>query len=226
VIVSEWTREVDRIALAVRQGGLRVVGVTSPDHKSGVSALAFSLAMTIALSGTSTLIVDLTAGPDDDAKDIIWRPGLGGAGQAIMRRADGIDVLRARFDGNTRFLFNNVEQLRRAFDDDLKQYQAIVIDLPPVCAGEATHISGVAAAAACDGVILVCVGGRIRREALTMGTVSLQSAGAKICGTVVNDVECPTLGAEFAREARRLRRFSPRISSWLERKALASNFLN
>jgi hypothetical protein len=59
-----------------------------------------------------------------------------------------------------------------------------------------------------------------------MGTAVLASAQANLLGTVLNDMQCPTLGAEIAREAQRLQPFAPRFANWVSGKALDSSFLN
>jgi Mrp family chromosome partitioning ATPase len=225
-VIDGWTHEVERIALATIGRGIRSVGITSPGGHSGVSTLAADLAEVTALSGVTTLFVDLTASVLPNARDVIWRPGEGGAGQAIVRDPRGFDVLTAKFDVSTRFLFNNVERLKQSLGEELVRYNAIIVDIPALCVPEAEHINGAAAAAACDGVLLVCVSGRITRAELIKGASALTSAKANVLGTVLNDIECPTLGAEIAREARRLEQFAPRFAKWVSGKALNSSFLN
>jgi Mrp family chromosome partitioning ATPase len=225
-VIDGWTHEIERIALATLGRGIRSIGITSPGHQAGVSTLAADLAAVTALSGVATLFVDLTAKVQPNARDIIWRPGEGGAGQAITRDPRGFDVLTARFDVTTRFLFNNVERLRQSLGEELARYKAVIVDIPALCIADSEHINGAAAAAACDGVLLVCVSGRITRAELIKGASALNSAKANVLGTVLNDVDCPTLGAEIAREARRLEPFAPRFANWVSGKALNSSFLN
>jgi Mrp family chromosome partitioning ATPase len=225
-VIDGWTHEVERIALTTLGRGIRSVGIASPNHQAGVSTLAADLAAITVLSGVSTLFVDLTAKVQPNARDIIWRPGEGGAGQAITRDPRGFDVLTARFDATTRFLFNNVDRLKQSLGEELARYKAVIVDIPALCVADSEHINGSAAAAACDGVVLVCVSGRITRAELSMGTAVLASAQANLLGTVLNDMQCPTLGAEIAREAQRLQPFTPRFANWVSGKALDSSFLN
>jgi Mrp family chromosome partitioning ATPase len=225
-VIDGWTHEVERIALATLGQGIRTIGITSHGGQAGVSTLAADLAEVTALSGVSTLYVNLTTTVQPNARDIIWRPGEGGAGQAITRDARGFDVLTARFDLPTRFLFNNVDRLKQSFSEELARYKAVIIDIPALCVAEAEHINGAAAAAACDGVLLVCVSGRVTRAELIKGTAAMDAAKVNVLGTVLNDIECPSLGAEIAREALRLERFAPRFANWVSRQALNSPFLN
>lgn len=110
--------------------------------------------------------------------------------------------------------------------EEFVQYDAVVIDIPAVPSIDATCLNGAAAAAACDGVLLVCLSGELSREELNASLDALANTEAKLLGTVLNDMKYPTLGAELAREALRFRRYLPRFSRWLERKALASVLLN
>jgi Mrp family chromosome partitioning ATPase len=225
-VIDGWTHEVERIALATLGRGTRSIGITSPGRHAGVSTLAIDLAAVTALSGVPTLFVDLTGKVQPNQRDIIWRPGEGGAGQAITRDARGFDVLTARFDITTRFLFNNVERLKQSLGEELARYKAVIVDIPALCVAEADHINGAAAAAACDGVLLVCVSGLITRAELITAASALNSAKANVLGTVLNDVHCPSLGSEIAREARRLEPFAPRFANWIGGKAVNSSFLN
>jgi hypothetical protein len=169
---------------------------------------------------------DLTGRAEEKVPESVWRPGEGGAGQSITRDPRGFDRLVARFSPDARYLFNNVERLRRALGEDLAHYQAIIVDMPPVPANDVERVNGAAASAACDAVLLVCMSGRVSRNELNDCMDALANAQAKILGTILNDMQNPTLGAELAREARKMRRFFPRMANWLERKANSSVFLN
>lgn len=225
-MIDGWTHEVERIALATLGQGLRLIGIASHGGQAGVSSLAADLAEVTSLSGVSTLYVDLTTTVLPNSRDIIWRPGEGGAGQAITHDPRGFDVLTARFDAPTRFLFNNVDRLKQSLGEELARYNAVIVDIPPLCVADAGQINGSAAAAACDGVLLVCVSGRITRAELIQGASALHAAKANVVGTVLNDLDCPTVGSEIAREAARLEPFAPRFANWVRGRALNSPFLN
>jgi hypothetical protein len=54
----------------------------------------------------------------------------------------------------------------------------------------------------------------------------LEASRIELAGLILNDRFNPTLAAELAREAGRLRIVAPRMSRWLARKALGSRFLS
>ncbi len=205
---------------------MRVVGVTSPQPASGVSSVCRRICEAVARSGTRTLLVDLSGKPEVGPVTTVWYPGVGGAGQSIRRVSAGYDCVVATFDKDSRFLFNNIERLRRSLAEEFPSYEAIIVDIPSVPSADPAGLNGAAAAAACDGVLLICVSCEVSREQLNESLDAMANVEANLVGVVLNDIRNPTLGAEFAREARRMRRYLPRLSGWLERKALSSVILN
>lgn len=225
---DRWTSHVERIVFATFARGVRVIGVTGARPESGVSSVCRCIAEAVTRTGRKTLLLDLSGRPDPGpaAVSAAWRPGEGGAGQSIRPEPGGYDRLAATFDAGSRGLFNNIDRLRRALGEDLSQYEAIVVDLPSVPVADQDRLNGAAVAAACDAVVLVCVAGEVSREQVSASLDALANAQAQLLGTVLNDMRNPTLGAEIAREAARFRRYLPRLSGWVERKALASVLLN
>jgi hypothetical protein len=136
------------------------------------------------------------------------------------------DRIVANPSGPLRAPFNNVEQMRQLFHQELAHYTAVVVDLPSILGDHQQRINPLAPAAACDGVYVLCMAGIVDNDALTAAMKLLRQSAVNILGVVVNDAENPSLGAEIAREARRVSRLTPGLSRWLERKALAVKFLN
>jgi hypothetical protein len=141
---------------------------------------------------------------------------------------NGLERLIAEPVGAARDPFNNVQLMRRLFHEELAQFEAIVVDLPPVVPrhGGRERINPLASIAACDGVYLVCMAGDVDSESLAQTMKLLRQCDAKLVGVVVNEALNPTLGEELAREARRLKRFLPGVSRWLETKALSARLIN
>ena len=93
---QSWVRPVEQIVLPALEGKVRVLGITSPDGKVGVSMLAEAAANTLGRSGTKVLLLDLTeAIGRDDRNRPAWTPGEVGAIKAVtarewrLRRAGG-----------------------------------------------------------------------------------------------------------------------------------------
>lgn len=217
---------VERIVFATFKRGNRVVAVTSPKQASGVTTLCEHIAQITALNGNRTLLVDMTRKAEEDLPQALWRPCEDNAGQSVVRDPRGFDRLTARFSANDRFIFCNTDHLRRSFAEDLSAYDAVVVDTRPVPTVETAFINGAAAAAACDAAVLLCMSGKVTRTEIAECHDALANAQVNLLGVVLNEMQNPTLGAELAREARRFQRIIPWFCRWLERKALASTFLN
>ena len=63
--LNQLAKEIERIHLATFGKGDRIVGLTAPYPASGVSVVAALLAERCKLSGTSTLLCDLSMADDD-----------------------------------------------------------------------------------------------------------------------------------------------------------------
>ena len=225
-MVECWATAVERVVFATLKRDKRVVSVTSPQPRSGVSALCEQLARSTSLSGMRTLLLDTTGCAEESVPLSVWQPGMGNAGQSILRDPAGFDRLRARFTREDRFKFNNVAHLRQAFAEDLSAYEAVIVDTLPVPANDVSHINGAAVAAACDGALLLCMDGLVSRSALAAAHEALANTQVTLLGVVLNEMHNPTVGMEIAREAGKLRRYMPGLATWLERKARSSVILN
>ena len=185
------------------------------------------MACIISKTSKSVLLADFSRVAEAELATLPWQPGQDGTARAIVRDEKGFDRLTARFDSDARFLFNNVERLRWTLKEDCSHYGAIVVDLPEVPSRFQDRLNGAAIAAACETVLLVALTGQITQTALQESIDDvLSSAGASLGGLVLNDRCSPSLGHEFAREARRLARIAPGLSRRLEAFALKNRFLN
>jgi protein-tyrosine kinase len=225
-MVECWSPMMERIVFATVKRDKRIVGVTSPQPSSGVTSLCEQLAAVASMTGLRTLLLDMTGRAEDTIPTSVWQPGLGNAGQSITRDPAGFDRLVARFTKEDRFKFNNVENLRQAFAEDLAAYDAVIVDAQPVPTTDMGHINGASAVAACDGAILLCMSGRVSRSELVDAQDALANTQVALLGVVLNEMQNPTVGTEIARESARLRRYMPGVADWLERKALKSALLN
>lgn len=223
---DSWIPIAERIVFATLDRGHRSIAVTSAQARAGVTTLSETLARVTTLSGKRTLLIDLSGIAGHGASTSAWTPGERNVSIAIQPDPLSFSRLPVQFSQEGRYVFSNVALVRQALAEDFAEFEAIFVDLPPVPQGGSDRINGSAMAAACDGTLVVCLSGSLSRSDASACRQELENAQAKIVGVVMNDRYNPTLGAELAREARRLRRWTPRVSAWLERKALASVFLN
>jgi hypothetical protein len=186
-MIDDWLRSIERLALHARAENTRVTGFISPDKGAGTSAVCNEMADLMGRSGLKTIVVDLTVPVRPGSAVAAWRPGTRGTAAIAETISSGFDRLQATPTPETRFLFNNVENLRWTLAEDLSAYQAVIVDLPSALDSGQDALSGTAMAAACDAIYLVCSMDTMRRPSLERMVRQLRESGAKIAGTVVTN---------------------------------------
>lgn len=225
-MIAPHSLEVERIFHSTLGNGTRVVGLSSPCPGSGVTSLSVALATRCVLGGVSTLLIDMASPLMSEAQASDWTPSRGGVGQEIQRDKIGFDRLPILPSLETMYQFRDPAALKEVFSDELTRYDAIILDLPPVPDSTHAAIPGTIGASSCDSVLLVTMTGRVSRQDMDNAIEALKASNANLAGIVLNDRDNPTLGDEVAREARRIERFFPRISGYIQKLAKRSNFLN
>lgn len=200
-MIAEWLRPIEQIVIAARGANLRIVGITSPYRESGVSTLTRQVAENYGRSGIRTLLVDLTAPVSETTSFPRWTPGQPGALKLIKTLTAGYDRLTCLPTSETRFLFNNTELLRRTLDTELDQYAAVIVDLPPLQEEQSDLLSGLATAAICDAVFMVCVAGRSNRDELKTASDMLKTVRIRLLGIVLNEGVSPKLARSLEKRS-------------------------
>jgi capsular exopolysaccharide synthesis family protein len=173
---------------------LQFIAVTSPGPGEGKSTTAANLAMTLAQSGSRTLLVDgdMRRPLQHKAFGLVQDPGITDVlvGSATTREAirpgvaENLDVLPSGvLPPNPSELLGSgamkalVTELRR-------EYDYIVIDTPPVLpVTDAAIIATVA-----DGTILVVKSGETEESAIQRAVEQLTRVRARIAGAVLNGI--------------------------------------
>ena len=227
-MLTSWIRPVEKIVLPALENRIRILGFTAPKSGAGVSTLCRAAAETLARSGAKVLLLDLTttagcAADERNAKG--WVPGESGMGELVTHHADGYDVLVARPQQTTRFLFNNSRRMRLTMAEELSGYAAIVVDLPPLLDADAGLINPVAAALLCDTVLLVCAKGQSSREDIRAAVDQAKLAGVKLSGTIFNEFGAKSLADQISHSIRHRLGFVPMLAGRLERMTQTSPLL-
>ncbi|MBS0243857.1 MAG: hypothetical protein JSS20_16915 [Proteobacteria bacterium] len=218
-----WARPVEQVLLSTAEAKARVVSIISPAANSGVSTLSAHVADASFRSGMKTLLANFSAPVSSDSGPG-WSPAEAPA--HVIKSNDGYDLLRIRTCPESRGKFNNITALQSLFNESLKAYDRIIVDLPPILHTGPDYINPLATARASDSVLMVCVTARTKQSQITEAVSVLDTAGVNLGGIVVNDVANAPLGQRIAGSARKLARWSEWLSAWLERKASKSEFLN
>lgn len=221
-----WIRPIEQIVLPALEGKLRILGFTSPGHGAGVTSICQAAAETIARSGVKVLLLDLTQASEATGRVPGWVPGLSAAREQAHRHESGFDILTAQPSPETRFLFNDGKRLRLALAAELADYAVVIVDLPPLLDASAEIVNPVAAALACDQVLLVCANALTRRPEARSAVALARASGIKLSGTVFNDLGRPGLVEEIATSLAHWTRFWPALSIRLDRLIRTNPILN
>lgn len=209
--VSDWGRGVadaygilqTNLAFAHSGPPIKVVVITSPLAEDGKTTCATNLAITLALRGSSTLLIDadLRRGVVHVPFEVERAPGLS---EALAQPAVAEQVTRKVWVGPEHHELNFLTTgalpanpsglLEAGLPALLKRlretYEFIVIDSPPVNIISDASLLGLHA----DGVLLVARSGVTQSSALAYATEQLSRVGVPLLGVVLNDID-------FKREA-------------------------
>jgi polysaccharide biosynthesis transport protein len=209
--VSGWGRGVaeaygllqTNLAFAHAGPPVKVVVVTSPLAEDGKTTCATNLAITLALRGSKTLLIDadLRRGVVHAAFDAPRSPGLS---EVLSRSAPPSEVIRTIRVGpeNAELHFlttgslpsNPSGLLESSFEALLatvrERFDSIIIDSPPVNIISDASVLGLHA----DGVLVVARSGVTQSASLAYATEQLTRVGVLVLGVVLNDID-------FRREA-------------------------
>ena len=195
--------------------GAHIVGLTGVSRDSGVSSLARALVRRAAAGGQRALLIDASS-------SLI----AGTSERSPHDTGEGYFHLELRPSQAERLPLREVSRLRAFFSDRMRDFDFIVVDMPPVLCGAEFPLPATIVANACDAMMLVCMTGQVTNVDLKHALRTLKGANTYPCGVVVNHREQPTLSAEIAREAERVRPYAPGLANRVQRRMARSKFLD
>lgn len=173
---------------------IQFIAVTSPGPSEGKSTTAANLAVTLAQSGSATLLIDgdLRRPQLHRAFQLVEHPGLTDilASQVELREAvrpdvlENLDLLPAGSHPPNPSELLGSEAMRRTLTQLRRDYEYIVMDTPPSL--PVTDAAVVAAFA--DATILVMRSGETEEDAAKRAVEQLRRVRARVAGTVLNGV--------------------------------------
>lgn len=171
---------------------------TSAGPGEGKSSTVANLAVSIAQSGKSVLIIDADLRNPSQHK-IFKLPNNNGLSTTLVEEVtslafvvntdnEGLDLLvSGPIPPNPAELLGS-KRMKQVLHDVSKAYDIVLIDSPPTIAVADSSVL----AQSVDGVILVLASGEVNREYAVRAKEQLDKVGAKIIGTVLNKVEMNT----------------------------------
>jgi len=193
-IVAEAYRTI-RTAIYFGAGSLRArtLLVTSPEPGDGKTTNASNLAIAVAQTGRSVLLLDAdfrkpTQHKNLDVKDAVGLSsvlaGIAPLDQAVQHTGvEGLDILPCGSIPENPSEILNSQEFGDLVDRLALKYDHIIFDSPPVNLVTDARILG----AVCDGTILVLRSGTSTRKGAEHARNALLSVGSNILGVIVND---------------------------------------
>ncbi|ROR67369.1 polysaccharide biosynthesis tyrosine autokinase [Agrococcus jenensis] len=191
--VSEDMRRIQSaLAFTTLDGTSRRLLVTSSSPGEGKSTFSTNLAVTLADSGDRTLVIDADLRrPRVD--ELFGLDGSVGLTTALMGGIDlsraivgwrehGPDVLTSGALPPNPATVVTSEAFRSVLDDASERYDVVIIDSPPVLTVADSNLIAPLA----DGVVIVVDASKTRRPQLANTIRSIESAGGRILGIVLN----------------------------------------
>lgn len=209
--------DIERVYLAAKARGIRVLGILGVSQGDGSKALAQALAERSSRAGESTLLLDLSRPVDPVSDHSRWEPGDGRAVGAVVPDPNGFDRLTAIACARSAMRLRSLDRLKHLLDKELSHYRAIVVDVGLIGDAASASVPAPTAAQACEGIMISATPGTIARHHLESAMDALGAARKNVIGIVLDDTARPTVGEEAVDLVRRLTPYLPRIAKRLER---------
>ena len=178
--------------------GCKVFGVTSANPSEGKSLTASNIAVSLAMLGKKTLLIDCDMRKPNIAR--LWRIHTKNGLSDLIAKVDtcnvyAVDDLPLSIIPCGKIPPNPSEMLasaafQNAIERFRRKYDYIIIDTPPINeVADAQIVSRLV-----DGMVLVIRSAKTKQRDLSEAESTLQSAGSRICGVVINDLNLKTGG--------------------------------
>ena len=172
--------------------------VTSSGPREGKSSTVANLAVSIAQTGKSVLVIDADLRNPTQHK-LFGLDNRQGLSVALVQDQDYRDYVKETAVPGVKVLTGGPippnpaelvgsKRMKRLIDEASEQFDLVLIDTPPIIAVTDAAII----AQEVDGVILVLASGEVNKEYAQRAKEQLDKVGAKILGAVLNKVDLKT----------------------------------
>ncbi|ADZ90011.1 tyrosine-protein kinase family protein [Marinomonas mediterranea] len=223
--------ELESIFTVLERKGSQVISLSGAHNQCGVSMTAYALAKRYQANGYSVLLVDLNLYHPSLNSTLglprsKWNIGDITEDAIIKPTESGTHYLPAPICSSAPLNFRDPGLVRNQMNDWLKSYDRIVIDTAPISGNNYRDIPTDLICSVSDASLLLIQTEVTTQTALRSSCDKLEKAKANLAGIIMNDVEFPSLANEMLREANRLNRFLPWLSSLFKKAIRRSTFLN
>lgn len=180
-----------------------LIMVTSCRAGEGKSTTSANVAVTFAQTGQRVLLIDadMRKPSQHHIFGVSNRGGLTGVlqGRSSLEQGiqetsvDNLDVLTAGQSPPNPSEMLGSRAMSTLLEQAKGKYDRIIIDTPPIMAVTDAHI----VAGKCDGVLIVIDAGKVKSDIARKAKLSLESAGSRILGVVLNNVDRSSGGGYY-----------------------------
>lgn len=186
---SSLQSALEQIALSLPNRDVPIVGVLSLSASAGVTMVCRSLAFLVSSSAQPALIVDASA--RQPTNEVQYDAGWGfGTELPPIAVARGYGILDLAKTGVGRGGLARPNLIRDIVGKNSDRFHRVFVDIAPLDSADALF-NPLAMARACDGVVIVVALGADRHRDLAAAASNLKAVGAKLLGTVANNLVLP-----------------------------------
>lgn len=239
-------QEIDRIYAKTIGTGARSLCVTSSRPGEGTTSVVYALAQRASAVNLKVLIVDLNLHnpfvsnaveptPDEHQLTIQmpslvpppdWDTAIGHQATMLpVKQGAQIGVIPKPSTDNAVVKFREHTRIQQMLQYWQQDYDCVIFDTSPLCLVNQKNIPPQHVASCCDQTLVVVKSGKTLSHQLKEAISILNTVPVNFAGTVINDYENPTLGAELVRQCSKLQQRLPRLSNALINKIRRSRFL-
>ena len=208
------------------QAAIPTLALVAPKGGEGVTSLAYALVRRSAAAGIKSLIVETNMAAPVLAQQLrlttrSWSPDTAISDLPIQRIENTeVYVLPAPPIIDLSWSFRDLNKLRGMLESLNTLFPALILDTSPVLNRNRGNIPANIIAAAANTAVMVTLAGQTREMQVLEAKQDLDTSGAALIGTVINDRFSPALSDELCRETQRLEKYFPgwmaHLRSWLQ----------
>jgi len=213
--------------------GERSLAIASAVGGEGCTMMALALALRAAKGERRTLLVDMNLDHPEihqrfGMQRFDWHPDDEASWTAAMQvdPTSGLTVLTSPTSTGDHWSFRDRTAMAICLSKWHADFECVIVDTSPLTRQNSRNIPAGTLCGAMGGTLMTVLAARTPAGKLIEAKKQLESHGAKLLGTIINDRHLPGLPSELIRETRRLDRFVPRMMDRIRTRIQSSALLN
>lgn len=179
----------------------KVFSVTSPNPSEGKSLTAANIAISFAMLGKKTLLIDADLRKPTQKR--LWQSTASTGLCDFLARIAPLEAVNVEGIPLTLICSGSIpptpsellssNRMKAFMEECAKYYDYVIVDTPPInTVADAQIICTYV-----DGIVIVARSGRTKRDELYAAIGSVQQAGGNLCGVILNDLSMKSLKESY-----------------------------